>query len=773
MKNDRRPPAVAYTPIRRRLWFEWTLVALIATLFVFVLSYTGMTRRVDNIIYDRALSAFPPAIDNHILLVTIDDDSLQQLGRWPWSRDVHARMVERLHASGAKAVAYDVLFPDAAAPEDDAALASALQSGTPVILPLAYSVPGLNGAPYDVVRPIPELANAAKAVGHVSLIYDSDGVVRRVPLSFGDGADRSLHIMEQLYRLERGRPSHMWDRASGRDHEALISYQAQGGGFSTISFASVLNGEVPSALIKDKLVLVGAAASGMGDIHPTPTGRGGTAFGVELMANILNAMEQGKAIREVSPLTLALSSLAPIAVLLVSFWLVRPRTTLILALALILAIFLIRIALLKLGLWVPPSPALIGVVLVYPLWGWRRLQAIDDFVGTQLKRISREDNILPSSDAMPGLSDYVGQRAFRLEQAISEVRELRRIVSDILEQLPDPMMLVDSSGRVRLANADAEILFGTALYHDQALNLLRSIAVPEDRRYFDALNPEEDEDSRITFRSRAGRSYEIRSLLVRADNGELRGLLYYLADVTGQKRAAEEREEMLQLLTHDMRSPQSSILALLDGVPAKPLAVKDYDRLRNYARRTLTLADNFVHLARLKGTDFEPEFVDLSDIVQEAADALYTLAHRRGVRIQVSRADKGEYWVMGEPGTLHRAFCNLFDNAVKYSPDKGVISARLSREGDCIRCDLVDQGAGIEAELAERLFTRFAKGGAPTAQPLDGVDGAGLGLNFVLTVVDRHGGHIRTEAKEAQKGAHFVIELPAAGDDDAELEYEI
>lgn len=773
MKNERRPPTVAYTPIRRRLWFEWTLVALIATLFVFALSYTGMTQRVDNIIYDRALSIFPPAVDDRILLVTIDDDSLKQLGRWPWPRDLHARMVERLHQSGAKAVAYDVLFPDPAVPADDAALASALTKGTPVILPQAYSVPGLNGAPYDVVPPIPELARAASAIGHVSLIYDRDGVVRRVPLQFGEGADRTLHMMEQMYRIEHGRPSHMWDRASGSDREALISYQAQGGNFSTISFANVLNGEVPPALIKDKLVLVGAAASGMGDVHPTPTGSGGTAFGVELMANILNAMEQGTAIRQVSPLVIAMSSLLPISVLLISFWLLRPRTTLILALVLILAIFFIRIVLLRFGIWIPPSPALIGVTLVYPLWGWRRLQAMDDFVGSQLKRISREDNILPSSEAMPGLSDYVGQRTYQLEQAISEVRELRRIVSDILEQLPDPMMLVDSSGRVRLANEDAAELFGPSLYHDQAVNLLRGIAIPEDRRYFDELNPELDEDNRITFQSRAGRSYEIRSLLVRADDGILRGLLYYLADVTGQKRAAEEREELLQLLTHDMRSPQSSILALLDGVPGKALAVQDYDRLRNYARRTLTLADNFVHLARIKGTDFEPEFVDLGDIVQEAADALYTLAHRRGIRIKVSRADQGEYWVMGEPGTLHRAFCNLFDNAVKYSPDKGMISALLSREGDGIRCDLVDQGGGIDADLAGRLFTRFGKGVAPTTQPAEGVEGAGLGLNFVLTVVDRHGGNIHAETAEAQTGAHFVITLPAASDEDIDLDYEI
>ncbi len=769
MRNEARPATVAFPPIRRRLLVEWVLVAAITALVIFALSFSDVTRRFDNIVYDRALGMFAPSVSDSILIVTIDDESLHEFGRWPWSRDRHAALITQLHRSGARAIAYDVLFPDAADPADDAALAAAMRLGTPVVVPQAYSVPGLNGAPYDIVAPIPELAKSAASVGHVSLIYDSDGVVRRVPLRFGDGTDAKLHLMEELYRLtNQGAPSKLWTRSWRAHHQALIPYQSDVGGFSTISFSSVLKGEVPPALIRGKLVLVGAAASGMGDIHPTPTGRGGTAFGVELMANILNAMEMKQSIREVRPLIVALTSLIPIGFLLTSFWLFRPRTVLLLALALIVIILAVRVMLLGIDIWVPPSPALVGVALVYPLWGWRRLQAMDDFVGRQLSRIRREDNVLAPPQPMPVRSDHIGARAYQLEYAISEVRALRRFVSDILEQLPDPMMLADGSGSVRLANEDAEELFGPELYRAPAIDLLKTIAIPEDRCLFDELDPDDEEKSRCTFQSQAGRHYEIRCLTVRADSGEARGLLYYLADVTSQKRAAEEREELLQLLTHDMRSPQSSILALLDGVPPKQLTAPDYDRLSSFARRTLTLADNFVHLARLKGTDFEPEFMDFGDIIQEAADELYTLASRRDIHIRVTREDEGEYWVMGEPGTLHRAFCNLFDNAVKYSPDAGLISATLSRHGDVIRCELIDQGEGIDAELAGRLFSRFAKGAAPSAKAEDMVAGTGLGLNFVLSVVERHGGRIWAENREGQKGAHFVIELPVADEQEFE-----
>lgn len=770
MKNEARLAASAYPPIRRRLWFEWILVALVACLVVFSLSYSDVSRRFDNIIYDRALNLFAPSASDRILLVTIDDESLRRLGRWPWSRDLHAQMVTRLHENGAKAIGYDVLFPDPSNDGGDIALADALKLGTPVVIPQAYSVPGLNGAPYDVVPPLPNLAAAAKAVGQVNVTYDSDGVVRRVPLSFGTGEDARLHMMEELHRIDTGKQSLMWLRSDAPGHEALIPYQSDVGGFSTISFASVVAGEVPANLIKDKLVLVGAAASGMGDIHPTPTGEGGTAYGVELMANILNAMEKNSSIRAASPLSTALLALVPIALLLVSFWLVQPRTTLLLTLTLVALILLLCLVLLRAGYWAPPSPALIGVVLVYPLWGWRRLQAMDDFVGQQLDRFSQDDKILPAPKNVQLRNDHIGERVEQLELAILEGRALRRFVSDILEQLPDPMILADSNGLIRLANEDADELFGEEIEGKDALTLLRGIAIPEDRRLFDMLDTDEDDSKRVTFQSLARSSYEIRTLIVRADDGQPRGQLFYLADVTGQKRAAEEREELLQLLTHDMRSPQSSILAMLDGVPPKPVNAADFDRIRTYARRTLTLADNFVHLARLKGTDFEPEFMDFADIVQEAADDLYTLAHRRKISIKVERHDEGEHWVMGEPGTLHRAFCNLFDNAVKYSPDKGVIAATITRKGDLIRCELVDQGHGISEELAGRLFSRFGVGEKPQVDAA--VSGAGLGLNFVQSVVERHGGRIWADNAE-QGGARFVIELPIAdedGIDDYELE---
>lgn len=772
MKNDAGQLLSAYPPIRRRLWFEWLLVALVAGLVVFSLSYSDASRRFDNIIYDRALNLFAPPVSDRILLVTIDDESLRRLGRWPWPRDLHAQMVARLHDNGAKAIGYDVLFPDPGAAEGDKALSDAFKLGTPVVIPQAYSVPGLNGAPYDVVPPLPDLAAAAKVVGQVNVTYDSDGVVRRVPLRFGDEGDAKLHMMEELYRLDTGKPSRMWVRSNAPDHEALIPYQSDVGGFSTISFANVVAGEVPASLIKDKLVLVGAAASGMGDIHPTPTGEGGTAYGVELMANILNAMEKESSIRAAAPLSTAFLALVPIACLLVSFWLVQPRTTLLLTVSLVVLILSLSVLLLRFGYWAPPSPALVGVILVYPLWGWRRLQAMDDFVGQQLDRFTQEDKILPAPTSVQLRNDHIGERVEQLEHAILEGRALRRFISDILEQLPDPMMLADSNGLIRIANEDADELFGTEVEGKDALALLRGIAIPEDRRLFDLLDTDEDDSKRVTFQSLARRSYEIRTLIVRADDGRARGQLFYLADVTAQKRAAEEREELLQLLTHDMRSPQSSILAMLDGVPPKPVKADDYDRIRTYAKRTLTLADNFVHLARLKGTDFEPEFMDFADIVQEAADDLYTLAHRRKISIKVERKNEGEYWVMGEPGTLHRAFCNLFDNAVKYSPDKGKIAATISRNDAIIRCELIDQGQGISAELASRLFSRFGVGDKPEAAAEDVVAGTGLGLNFVRSVVERHGGRIWAENRD-EGGARFVIELPIAdedGLDDYELE---
>jgi len=173
--------------LRLRLIVEWFAIALLSSLAViFALQWRG-TAAFDYLFYDQLSGLSRPAADQDILLVTIDDASLQTLGKWPWPRSNHADLLERLNAGKPKAILLDILLSESSGNADDAALATAMRDGAPVYVPMHFVAPGSDGRDYDVVQPIPPIANAATGIGQVNVEFDSDGVVRRAVLCFPDG----------------------------------------------------------------------------------------------------------------------------------------------------------------------------------------------------------------------------------------------------------------------------------------------------------------------------------------------------------------------------------------------------------------------------------------------------------------------------------------------------------------------------------------------------------------------------------------------------------
>ena len=141
--------------LRQRVWFLVALLCLTAFLYL-----SNVFWRTDLAIFDSALAVAPAPSD--VVIVAIDDASIAALGRWPWSRAVHAALLDRLRADGARAVALDILFtePDPNSPEGDIALARAMEQGPPTVLPLLADFRGDDQIPRERL-PIPILARAA------------------------------------------------------------------------------------------------------------------------------------------------------------------------------------------------------------------------------------------------------------------------------------------------------------------------------------------------------------------------------------------------------------------------------------------------------------------------------------------------------------------------------------------------------------------------------------------------------------------------------------
>lgn len=727
----------------------WWLTAMLASALVTAFPFLPGSERLDDFAYDWAQRVNTRAPDPRILLVNIDNESLAAYGKWPWPRSVHARLIDRLAAGKPKAIIYDVLFLEHG--PDDPALAAAMTRAGNVHIPLLLQPMDGQQAGFEVQQPVSPIRDAAAGTGHVNLTKDSDGVTREIHLFERATEVPVPHLMMgPAYLLS---PPETIAKASKRPY--LIPYAGPMGTFRSISAAAFLQGEVPDNLLRDRLIIVGASAEGLGDSHLMANYAKGLISGAELQANILDGLIHGVRIVEAPTSSRILFSLIPVWLLLIGFRFLKPNLTLpalfLFALASVTASLL---ALLFSGIWLSPVAALIALAFVYPFWAWRRLAAVSKHMIGELELLrSDADSSRPfANSSMP--DDPIMRETAMLSDAVSELRSMRHFLSQSLDQLPDAVFVADAKGTIKLQNRRAHQILPVRRATDDTPTINALLARL-------AVSPPEWPAShdKVTFEllAKDGRNYDVRIAQYQDEYSGFDGWIIRLTDITDIRVAQRQRDEMLDFLTHDMRSPQIAILSLTaadDGKIAPDLA----ERIDHYAHRTLDLADDVVHLARAQSLDYEPAPVDLAAVLVDAIEEMWPQISARKTEVVRPEVGETEYLVAGEPTLLMRAMINLIDNALKYGREGGLIHCELTRHsyGELykVHCAIHDNGIGIPRSRLTTMFERFQRGNTHRR-----TGGAGLGLSFVETVVTRHGGQIECESREGE-GSTFTIILP-------------
>ncbi|MBU0556705.1 MAG: CHASE2 domain-containing protein [Alphaproteobacteria bacterium] len=739
---------------RLRLFAEWWLIVIFTLALVAGLTLTRATEPVDNVLYDTLVGLRAPLPDNDIIIVTIDNQSLKALGKWPWSRSVHAGLLRRIGDARPVAIAYDVLFTEQSLPSDDQDLGEAVRMAASVSLPILIEVPGRDGNLVDLSLPIAPVRATTKNLGHVMLATDRDGTVRRVALDLRHGGRDWPHLMEMIYRDVRGHASPAWQRALTTEGELLaIPFQAKAGGFRMVSAASVYADEVPDAFFYKKIVLVGAMADGLGDQYRVAMPGGAVLSGVEIQANILNSLLSDRTVWSLPPpISITISYIA-VLILMAGFWWMTPARGLALALLLIAIMLLAPSALLVWGgYWFPPTAALIGIVVAYPLWGWRRLHAVDRAIGDELSLFAPQRMVpdRPMDLASSGPQDRVGGHVAQLRQSIGRMRDLQQLLDDTIESILDPLVATSMSDCVLIANDPAIALLGNdVIGANFSTHLTRVTSIV-------------DNDDQTSFvETKNGRVFSLRRSVLRDSEARQKGWIILLVDISHIRDAEREREAALEFLSHDMRSPQAAIISLLDQ-NENDLQPRTVEQIRNCAHRTLSLAENFVQLARLKAAPINSELVDLVDVMTEAIDQLWIHASNKRVKL-ITNYQYESHLVMAERYALSRSLINLLDNAVKHSPEGKDVHCWIRSDAERMAwlCVVEDEGEGVPDQLLPRLFGRFIAGASATPQSLS----SGLGLAFVRATAERHGGSVNYEQR-SPCGARFIISVPMAPEAD-------
>lgn len=782
----------------QRFVWEWLAIGCFGVAAVFVCVYGGVATNFNRLVYDRMLTLRSQPLAPGIAVVRIDDESVAELGRWPWPRALQARVLDAVANEGAAAIVYDVLLTEPS-PGDDQ-LAEALRS-VPTYLPVLADSSGRG----EAVLPVPQLAAAAAGMGHIDVQPDSDGIVRGVALREGAAGVQWPYLVVPLLDdirsgkipLERGRyraddtraiptsdasPDGSVEEGSSR---VLIPFSGRVPRDAEVSARDLLDGHVPAGTLRGKVVFVGLTASGLLTHLATPiTGTWGPTADTLLHANALSALLMEREIRPVRPRWLVAASLVPLAALLAGLLFLSPWRTLLLTLGLAVACLVLSAVLLESAcVWLSPVPAVIAVLAVYPLWSWRRLEMTMSRLQRELQRLADDADILPSMPASPRnvRGDALERHIALVEHAADRMQDMKRFVWDCLNSLPEPILVADGQGRICVANKAAHECFARVSHSALEGRLLtetlgemtfiKTIAhenVSEAEilaKWPQVLDPTDLQrvwivKRGIEVRDRAERDFLLRYARCRNARGEASGYwVVGLVEVTELHTAEQAREDALRLLSHDMRSPHASVLALIE----EEVAVTRSDRVRTllehierYTRRALTLADDFVQLTRAESQAYVFEPVNLADVVLDASDEIWPQARAKGIFVETHFEGEG-HWIHADRSLMTRAVTNLLNNAVKYSPTETVVHVSVANVApDRVQCRIADQGYGMTEDACAHLFERFRRFRVP-GQPQ--TQGAGLGMALVKTVVTRHEGEVSV-ASELGRGTTVTVSLP-------------
>ncbi len=295
---------------RRGMRLVSWLLALASVSSVVMLYYTQnpFLEAFESRTYDLRFKAMRGPVTPHpdIAIIAIDDKSIAELGRFPWTRTEYARLLKQTSAAGAKAVLFDAFFPEHESAGADRAFAEAAKKAGNVVLATSFNFDSsfrITGR----IRSIAEIERAASGVGHINFLPDGDGVNRRSRLLIEQDGQftPSLGLMGAMAALgEKTFEPDAFDIVLGSqrhipvsgDYSMWINFTGPPKVYPHFSFADVAQGRIAPALLKDKILFVGATAMGVYDMRVTPFD--GNTPGVEVHATIADNIISERFVRQ-------------------------------------------------------------------------------------------------------------------------------------------------------------------------------------------------------------------------------------------------------------------------------------------------------------------------------------------------------------------------------------------------------------------------------------------------------------------------------------------
>jgi PAS domain S-box-containing protein len=383
-------------------------------------------------------------------------------------------------------------------------------------------------------------------------------------------------------------------------------------------------------------------------------------------------------------------------------------------------------------------------------------------------RFARSEELLPmlkGSDEIAQLDAVFHDTVTAKNEAEELIKQSEARVRLILESMPVALLIVNPSGTIEAINLRTEEMLGYSA-GDIVKTHLKSL-------FPDLANEGEEAFLKNIVDKASGRSTELYARKKNGDNLPVElsltnlqmrdgpRLLVTMLDVTERHQIARLKQEFVNMISHDLKTPLTSIvgnLALVAADAFGPLSERGkyiVDTSEKQAIRLINMINDLLLLEKIEAGGFELQFAptDLSDIFDQAIEAVAPTARENGVVIEPAKTDAH---VRADGMRLLQVIINLLSNAIKFSPPQGVVKLSVEETPDWLEVKVADQGRGIPSQYRAAIFDKFKQVELSDSREKGGT---GLGLPICKLIVEKHGGTIGVESEEG-KGSTFWFRIP-------------
>lgn len=387
-------------------------------------------------------------------------------------------------------------------------------------------------------------------------------------------------------------------------------------------------------------------------------------------------------------------------------------------------------------------------------------------------------------DELGQLAIAVNNLSVRVEEAQEASESERRRLDSVMSHMTDGVIATDRRGNITIINETGQDFLNVTSDGVLGQSLLKVLKISEEYTLRDLLETQQVMVLDFSDQQDHDLILHVDFSLIQRETGYITGLVCVLHDVTEQQKNEREQREFVSNVSHELRTPLTSVRsyieALNDGAWQDPVVAPNFLKVtQEETDRMIRMINDLLSLSRMdQGTaKMNLEFVNLNEFFGYVLDR-FDMMIKRDQEHDNNAAPKGtgklptddpnkkysitrdftkrDLWVEIDTDKFMQVVDNIMNNAIKYSPDGGVITCRLLETHRHVILSISDQGLGIPRKDLGKIFDRFYRVDKARSRKQGGT---GLGLAISKEVIEAHNGRVWVDSQEG-KGSTFYISLP-------------